>query len=260
MSTNNLQLVGKKVLITGASRGIGRAISLQFADSGARLCLVSRKEADVDSLAREIKLKWSSVDVYPLQGDVSSSKDGIEIARKATNLMGGIDAVVCAAGYPFDPSLWNASLDQLSEDDFLKVFNTDLLGSFRIVKSALKTMISQKSGVFVLFSSTPAISGYNRGGAYTVAKSAVRGLAKEIACEYGEYNIRAYAIAPGNIKTDATYNNLSKEDQNQLAQESPMKRWGDPSEVAKVCAVLVSDNMSFVTGQTIVIDGGTIML
>ncbi len=88
----------------------------------------------------------------------------------------------------------------------------------------------------------------------------MRGLAKEIASEYGPFNVRAYAIAPGNIKTDATFNNLSKEEQDSLASESPMKRWGDPSEVARVCVVLGSDNMSFVTGQTIVVDGGTIML
>lgn len=249
-------LSGKKTLITGASRGIGKAVSLAFAENGSSVCLVSRKGAEVEALAEEI---GSSV-AFPLEGDVSDPVGGPKIGEKAIDLLGGLDAVVCAAGYPFDTRMWNNPLDQLTDDDFTKVFNTDVLGSFRIAKGVIPFMVKQKSGVFVLFSSTPAISGFNKGGPYTVAKSGVRGLAKEIACEYGEFNIRAYAIAPGNIKTDATFNNLKPDEQLALAQESPMKRWGDPNEIAKVCVVLSSDSMSFVTGQTIVVDGGTVML
>jgi 3-oxoacyl-[acyl-carrier protein] reductase len=252
-------LEGKKVFVTGASRGIGRDVSLAFAENGAELCIVSRKQADVDALAREIVSKWDSK-VYPIEGDVSDPVKGYNIAGRALSAMSSVDVLVCVAGYPFDRNLWNAHLDELTDDDFLKVFNTDLLGSFRVFKGVIQNMINQKKGVIILFSSTPAISGFNKGAPYTITKSAVRGLAKEIASEYGEYNIRAYAIAPGNVKTDATFNNLSANDQTALAQESPMKRWGDPSEIANVCVVLASDNMSFVTGQTIVVDGGTIML
>jgi len=191
---------------------------------------------------------------------VTISSDAGMIVSRAIEKLGGIDILVCAAGYPFDPELWDKSLHELTEDDFLRTFNSDLLGSFRFAKGVIPEMIRQRSGVVILFSSTTAIAGYNKGGSYTIAKSAVRGLAKEIASEYGEYNVRAYAVAPGNIKTDATFNNLSKEEQSSLANESPMKRWGNPEEVAHVCVVLGSDNMSFVTGQTIVVDGGTVML
>jgi 3-oxoacyl-[acyl-carrier protein] reductase len=252
-------LSGKKVLITGASRGMGRSIALIFAENGADLCLVSRKSADVESLASEIKSKWHSK-VFPLQGDVSDPVDGNNIGGKAIELMGGVDVLVAPASYPFEPQLWNKSFVDLVEDDFLKVLSTDLLGSFRVAKGVIPQMVKQRSGVIILFSSTPAISGFNRGGAYTVSKAAVRSLAKEIACEYGEFNLRAYAVAPGNIKTESTFNNLSKDDQIALEQESPMKRWGEPDEIARVCLVLASDNMSFVTGQTLVVDGGTIML
>jgi 3-oxoacyl-[acyl-carrier protein] reductase len=252
-------LEGKRAIITGASRGIGRAISLAFAESGADLCLVSRKGAEVEALAQELEKKFSSK-AFGLQGDVSDPLQAESLVPRAFEMLGRVDILVCAAGYPFDSDLWNKSLHELREEDFAKVFNADVLGSFRLSKGVLPDMIRQESGVIILFSSTPAISGYNKGGPYTVAKSAVRGLAKEIASEYGEKNIRAYAVAPGNIKTDATFNNLSKEDQELLALESPMKRWGDPSEVARVCVVLGSDNLSFVTGQTIVVDGGTVML
>lgn len=252
-------LQGKRALITGASKGIGRAVSLAFAQNGADLCLVSRKSGDVEALAHEIEGK-SQTRAFGLQGDVSDSAGSTGIGKEAIEMLGGVDTLVCAAGYPFDSGLWNSPLVDLTDQDFLKVFNTDLLGSFRVAKEVIPQMIQQKGGVIILFSSTPVISGYNKGSAYTVSKSAVRGLAKDIASEYGEHGIRAYAVAPGNIKTDATFNNLSKEDQESLALESPMKRWGEPQEVANVCVALASDNLSFVTGQTIVIDGGTVML
>src|SRR5579872_5394189 len=244
-------LRGKKALITGASRGIGRAISVSFAENGADLCLVSRKGTEVEALAEEIGQKTAGK-IYGLQGDVSRATDGPKIAENAIELMGGVDVLVCAAGYPFEAVMWNSSLQELPEEDFLKVFNTDVMGSLRVSKGVLPTMVRQKSGVIILFSSTPAISGFNKGAPYTLAKSALRSLAKEIAYEYGNYNVRAYALAPGNIKTDATFNSLSREDQVLLANESSMKRWGNPEEVANVCVVLASNNMSFVTGQTIV--------
>ncbi|HYB03230.1 MAG TPA: SDR family NAD(P)-dependent oxidoreductase [Nitrososphaerales archaeon] len=251
-------LKGKRAIITGASRGMGQAISRAYAQSGADVCLISRKLADVETLAEEVE-KWG-VRAFGVQGDVSDSKLAEAATHEAIEKLGGVDILVCAAGFPFDPELWNKSLHELVDEDFAKVFNSDAMGSFRAAKEAIPEMIQQKNGVIILFSSTPAVSGYNKGGPYTVAKSAVRGLAKEIACEYGHFNIRAYAIAPGNIKTDATFNNLSKEEQDVLASESSMKRWGNPSEVARVCVVLGSDNMSFVTGQTIIVDGGTVML
>jgi len=252
-------LRGKKALITGATRGIGRAVSISFAENGADLCLVSRKEEEVQAFAREISSNLTTK-IFGLRADVSDQIDGSKIGAKAIDLLGGIDVLVCVAGYRFESKIWNSSLQDLSEDDFVNVFNTDVLGSLRLVKGVLPQMVRQKSGVIILFSSTPAISGFNKGAPYTLAKAANRSLAKEIAYEYGEFNVRAYAIAPGNVKTDATFDNLSNEDQIALAQESPMKRWGDPKEIAKVCVVLASDNMSYVTGQTIVADGGTVML
>ncbi len=237
---------------------MGRSISLAYAENGAELCVVSRTKSDLDELATEIRSKWESR-IVTLQGDVSDPKS-TSIASDAIRLLGGVDVLVCAAGYPFQDELWNKPLHELNDTDFEEVLNVDLLGSFRFAKGVLPLMVQQKHGVIILFSSTPAISGYNKGGVYTVAKSAVRGLVKEIAAEYGGDNVRSYAIAPGNIKTSATFDNLSAQEQKILAQESPMKRWGDPSEVANVCVVLASDNMSFVTGQTIVVDGGTVML
>ncbi len=251
-------LSGKRAVITGASKGMGAAISQAFAQNGCNICLISRKLADVEAVARDLE-KWG-VKAFPIQGDVSDANQTGGVALQAIQKLGGVDILVCAAGYPFVPDLWNKSLHELQDEDLLKIFDTDLLGSFRFSKAIIPSMIQQKSGVIILFSSSPAVSGYSKGGAYTISKAAVRSLAKEIAAEYGIYNIRGYALAPGNIKTGATYNNLPRDEQVLLANESSMKRWGDPSEVAGVCVALASDKMSFVTGQTIVVDGGTVML
>ncbi|MFQ6011740.1 MAG: SDR family NAD(P)-dependent oxidoreductase, partial [Nitrososphaerales archaeon] len=105
----------------------------------------------------------------------------------------------------------------------------------------------------------PAIAGYNRGAPYTIAKAGILGIVKHVAHEYGRYNIRTYALALGNIRTPKTYDHLTREQKLELAKETPMRRWGSPKEVAGTALILASDHASFVTGQTIVVDGGTVM-
>jgi 3-oxoacyl-[acyl-carrier protein] reductase len=116
------------------------------------------------------------------------------------------------------------------------------------------------AGVIVTISSTPAISGHIGGFPYTIAKAGNISLTKCIAKEYGNRNIRAYSLALGNIATKATYEAITEEVRNDAAKEAPMKRWGRPIEVAKVAACIADDNFSFATGNTIVIDGGTVLL
>jgi 3-oxoacyl-[acyl-carrier protein] reductase len=114
-------------------------------------------------------------------------------------------------------------------------------------------------GVIINIASTPAIAGYTKGAPYTIAKAANIALTKCIALEYGSNNIRSYTMALGNIATLATYNSMTEIDRNKAAEEPSMKRWGKPEEVAKVAACIASDNFSFTTGNTIVIDGGTVL-
>ena len=252
-------LIGKSALITGAGKGIGREIALEYASNGAQTCLVSRTSKDIDDLAKEIQKRFR-VKAVAIEGDVSSQESARNFVANAAKELGRIDILVAAAGYPLVKDIWESKLHNLDETDLLKVLQVDLLGSLRTVKEVLPLMMKQKKGVIILFSSTPALSGYDKGGAYTIAKAANLGLVKELAAEYGKYNIRSYAIAPGNIKTKSTFDQLTKEDQKTLGAEAPMKRWGTPREVADVAVALASDNMSFVTGQTIVVDGGTVML
>ena len=252
-------LTGKRALITGAGKGIGREIAIEYASSGADTCLVSRTSEEIELLAKEIRRRFR-VESIPITADVSSRESTRNAVVNAQRQLGGIDILVNAAGYPLIKELWESRMHTLNEEDILRVLQVDVLGSFRMIKDVLPFMMKQKHGVIILFSSTPALSGYDKGGAYTVAKAANLGLAKELAAEYGRYNIRVYAIAPGNIKTKRTFDQLSKKDQEKLASEAPLRRWGTPKEVAEVAVALASDKMAFVTGQTIVVDGGTTML
>ena len=253
-----MMLKGKRVVVTGGGKGIGRSVSLSLARNGADLSIASRTKNDVDVLVDEISSKYS-IRVMGSYVDVAKKTEASKLIEDSVSFLGGIDAVICAAGYPLLPDLWDKSLHNLDDGDLLKVFEVDVLGSFHVIKAALPAMMRQQSGVIVAFSSTPAVAGYDKGGAYAIAKAANLGLVREIASEYGRYNIRAYAIAPGNIMTNRTYDRLTPEEKTALANETPMRRWGMPNEVGETIAALVSDKFSFVTGQTIIVDGGTVM-
>ena len=131
------------------------------------------------------------------------------------------------------------------------------MGAVRCTFEALQIMMPRKNGSIIYISSTPALEGY-RGTPYTVAKAGILGLMKDIAREYGKYDIRANALALGNIRTPATFEQLDEDSRKALAQEAPLRRWGDPQEVGKAAIFLASDLSGFITGQTIVVDGGTL--
>lgn len=252
-------LFGKKVLVTGAGRGIGRAIGLTMVKLGADVCISSRTLSDLLSLKAEIKEINNRSLVVPVVANVSVASEAKMLVEMATSKMSRVDIAICAAGFPLINDVWENHIHELDEEDFLNVFRVDVLGSFNVVKNVLPSMIKSRNGSIILFSSTPAVGGYDKGGPYTVAKAANLGLVKEIAAEYGKYNIRCNAIAPGNIKTGKTFDRLSAKAKKKLAEEAPLGRWGNPTEVAKVVCLVASDEMSFVTGQTIVVDGGTVM-
>jgi 3-oxoacyl-[acyl-carrier protein] reductase len=168
---------------------------------------------------------------------------------------------VCNAGYPFRPDIWDTPLHQATVQEletwFEGTLRTDLLGSVFCTVEALPLMIKQKSGSIVYVSSTPAVEGY-KGAPYTAAKAGVLGFMRDVAREYGQYNVRANAIALGNILTSATFESLEPETREALAKEAPLRRWGQPEEAANAALFLVSRLSSFITGQTLIVDGGTV--
>lgn len=162
--------------------------------------------------------------------------------------------LVNLAGYPARGE-WNKPFLDLTPEDFFKPINVDLYGSFLCARAVAPHMIKQKKGVIVNVSSTPALSGHNRGFAFTVAKAGVIGLTKALAVELAPH-IRVNTVALGNIETKWV-SELSNELLEKERQENLIKRFGTPEEIAKSIAFLCSDDSSFVNGQTIVLDGGS---
>ncbi|MDW8083762.1 MAG: SDR family NAD(P)-dependent oxidoreductase [Candidatus Caldarchaeum sp.] len=252
-------LDGKRCVVTGASGGVGRAVVEELLREGAHVAAGARRVSVLEKCSEEWRRKFSSERISTNYLDVSDEKSVSDFVKSVVDVFGGVDAVVNVAGYVFEPQIWNKRLAETSADEILAVFKVDVLGSFLMVKHTVRIMKKQRYGVFVNFSSTPAITGYDRGLPYTLAKSAIIGLTKHIAWEYGRYGIRAYTLALGSIETEPSVKWLSRSEYEALARESPLGRWGKPEEVAAVAAFLCSEKPSFVNGQTIVVDGGAVL-
>jgi len=246
---------GKRVLIAGATSEVGAETARLLAREGADLLLVARRKELLEALASECTRYGVKSIALPL--DLTAEGSAEKLREGVVKSFGRIDALVSYVGYPFDPELWYRSLKDLREEEVRRVFDVDFFANFRLVSSLLELL---RGGVVVLTTSTPAISWYRYGSAYSMAKLAVVGLVRSIAAEYRSLGIRAYALALGNIKTSATYDSMTEEERRALAEESPMGRWGEPAEVAGVVLALISDLFSFVNGQVIVVDGGTLMI
>jgi NAD(P)-dependent dehydrogenase (short-subunit alcohol dehydrogenase family) len=246
---------GKRILIAGATSEIGAETARLLAKEGADLLLVARRKELLEALASECAGYGVNSIALPL--DLTAEGSAERLREEALKRFSRLDALVSYVGYPFDPDLWYRSLKDLREEELRRVFDVDFFANFRLVRSLLELL---RGGVVVLTTSTPAISWYRYGSAYSMAKLAVVGLVRSIAAEYRSLGIRAYALALGNIRTSATYGMMTAEERRSLAEESPMGRWGEPVEVARVVLALISDLFSFVNGQVIVVDGGTLMI
>jgi NAD(P)-dependent dehydrogenase (short-subunit alcohol dehydrogenase family) len=250
-------------LVTGGSRGIGKAIATCLASAGCNIVITSRNLHDCQAVAKEIRNSFG-VQALAIECDVSkqdSVHDLFHNLRKWSH--DRLDILVCNAGYPFLPEIWNTALDAIPREKletwYAQVFRTDTMGSIFCTYEALPLMKEQNRGSIIYISSTPALEGY-QGAPYTVAKAALLGLMKDIAREYGRFNIRANALALGSIRTPATFNNLDAATQKAFAEEASLGRWGKPLEVGLAALFLASDLSSFVTGHTLVVDGGTVRL
>lgn len=255
-----LGLQDRVILVTGSTRGIGRACADTLAEVGARVIVNSRKSADAVAAAKEIEKEHGSP-ALGVGADITQVQDAARIVASAKQWGGRVDAVANIAGYPFARDIWDTPLHQVTPADttawFEKVWRADFLGAVHVTRAVLPLMMEQRRGALLFTSSTPALTGY-QGAPYTSAKAAILGFMRDIVVEYGKHGIRANAIAPGNIRTPATFDTMTPQEQAAAALESPLQRWGEPEEVAKVIAFLLSDLSSFVNGQTIVTDGGTV--
>lgn len=256
-------LKDKVAVVTGSTRGIGFAIAKEFAENnGATTIVCSRKNEQAE---RAIKL-ISGGKVFAAEIDVSSDISVKKFMQQTLSKFGRIDILVNNAGYPFDSNIWYKRFHEVTNEELQKIMGVDVQGSIRLARAVISSMIQKNTnknsgggGVIINISSTPAIAGHTEGAPYTIAKAANIALTKCIAKEYGINGIRSYTMALGNIATMATYDSMTEVARKKAAEEPPMKRWGRPEEVAKIAASIASDSFSFATGNTIVIDGGTVL-
>ena len=248
-------LDGRVAIITGSTRGNGRAIADLFSENGANVIITGREHNEVQKVVDEIRREYKT-NPLGFKVDVTSLGEVKEMVAKTLQKYNRIDILVNNAGYPIKDDLWDVRFDEIIDEDLEKVLNVDTKGTYRCSREVLPVMVKQKRGVIITISSTPAISGYIKGAPYTVAKAANLGITKHIAVEYGKYNIRCNAIAPGSIATPRNWERLTDGQRKELVSSIPLGRAGEPEEIAGVALMLASDYTSFVNGQTVIVDGG----
>lgn len=251
------RLSGKVAIITGASGGIGRAAAIQFASEGADVVLqYMSKIAEAETVAHKVvALGRKTILAHVNFTDLLEARSQVqEMVDGAIREFGKVDVLLNLAGYPARGE-WNKSFMELTPEDFYKPINVDLFGSFLCAHAVAPHFLRQKRGVIVNVSSTPALSGHNKGFAFTVAKAGIIGLTKALAFELAPY-VRVNTIALGNIETEWV-SELSREELAKERSSNLIERFGTPDEIAKSLAFLCSDDSSFLNGQTIVLDGGS---
>ena len=256
MSNNQAKLLNERVaVITGSTKGNGRAIANIYSEQGANVVVTGRDQLEAKNVADELSKEYGT-DALGLKIDVTSVAEVEEMVDKVLHKYGRIDVLVNNAGYPIKDDLWDVSFDQISDEVLERVLDVDTVGTYRCCREILPLMVERRRGVIINISSTPAISGYIKGAPYTVAKAANLGITKHIAAEFGKYGIRCNAIAPGTIATQRNWERLTTEQRVDIVSSIPLGRAGKPEEIAGVALMLASDYCSFVSGQTIVVDGG----
>ncbi len=246
-----MRLEGKTVVVTGSSRGIGRAIAIKAAEEGANVVVNSRKKKSADKVAKEIKDMGGNA--IGVKADVSKSNDIKKLIKKTVDEFGKLDVLVNNAGI-----IKYSSFIELKEKDWDKLMDVDLKGVFLCSQEAAKQMIKQgDGGNIVNISSIAGFIGFMNLPHYCTAKAGVIELTKQMALELAPHKINVNCVGPGAIKTDMTKNiEDSEKELKKILSRIPLGRMGEPDEIANVVVFLASDEASYVTGETVFVDGG----
>ncbi|WZL78000.1 3-oxoacyl-[acyl-carrier-protein] reductase [Eubacteriales bacterium mix99] len=247
-----MNLTGKVALVTGASRGIGKACAIHLADLGARVVVnYAHNRAKAEQVVTQIQQKGG--EATPIPADVSNQKDVEAMVKKAVEIYGSLDILVNNAGINRDMLLL-----RMKEEDWDSVINTNLKGVFLVTKAAARYMMKQRQGRIINISSVIGITGNAGQANYAASKAGVIGFSKSIARELAARNILVNMIAPGFIDTDMT-EELNDQAKKGILSKIPLKRCGKPEDVAYLAGFLASEESSYLTGQVIHVDGGMIM-
>ena len=245
-------LTGKVALVTGASRGIGRAIALKLSDEGAKIAInFAGNIAKAEEVKAEIESRGG--EALLTQGNVNDLEVVNGIVKKIVETWGTVDILINNAGITRDNLLI-----KMSESDFNEVIATNLKGVFNCTKAVARMMMKQRSGRIVNLASVVGLTGNAGQANYAAAKAGIIGFTKSAAKELATRGVTVNAIAPGFINTDMTAK-LSEKIREETLNQIPMAKFGTPEDVANLAAFLVSDKAAYITGQVINVDGGLAM-
>lgn len=246
-----ISLLDRKALVTGASRGIGRAIALGLAGAGADVVLVATNEALLSEVAGEIEALGRQALVRPV--DLRDGEAVTAMVKEVSKTLGGLDIVVNNAGITADNLLMRTK-----EADWSRVLDVNLSGAFRVTKAATRALLKSKHGRLINISSVVGLTGNAGQSSYAASKAGLIGFTKSLAQEFSSRGVTANCVAPGFIETDMTAA-LTEEQQAMICERIPLGRVGSVGEIAAACVFLASDQAAYLTGTVLRIDGGLSM-
>jgi 3-oxoacyl-[acyl-carrier protein] reductase len=248
-----MMLLGKTALITGASRGIGRAIAVEFARSGADVALVGRDVAALEETSAACANARAGAAAHLYVADVSDQAAMERIVGEVTERFGRLDCAIANAGQSIDGLLLRLKAETID-----RMLDVNLKSAFYLCGAVAKPMMKQRGGSIVLMTSIVGLIGNAGQAAYAASKAGLIGLCKSVAKELGSRNIRVNAVAPGLIETAMT-EKMPGAAREFLIKQAALGRAGKPEDVSGVVAFLCSDAAGYITGQTLVVDGGVLM-
>ncbi|TWI55124.1 3-oxoacyl-[acyl-carrier-protein] reductase [Halalkalibacter nanhaiisediminis] len=245
-------LQGKVAIVTGASRGIGRATAIELARNGANV-VVNYAGSKEKAEQVVVEIKELGVDALAIQADIANSEQVTEMVKEAIDTFGRVDILVNNAGITKDNLIM-----RMKEEEWDAVINTNLKGVFNCSKAVTRQMMKQRYGRIINVASVVATLGNAGQANYVAAKAGVIGLTKTMARELANRNIHVNAVAPGFIETDMT-DELGEDVKGQLLTQIPLATLGKPEHIARVVRFLASADADYMTGQTLHVDGGMVM-
>lgn len=246
-----MNLKGKVAIVTGSSKGIGKAIVLELARCGAKVVVSGRDQERIKQVQEEIE--QTGAEVIAVAADVSDPEEASNLINKTLEKWEQIDILVNNAGITRDNLIM-----RMSPEDWNAVIQTNLTGAFNCIKSVTRQMMKQRGGCIINITSVVGIMGNAGQANYSASKAGIIGLTKSVARELASRSIRCNAVAPGYIATEMT-DKLDEKIKENLKQQIPLGRIGSIEDVAEVVAFLASQNASYITGQVINVDGGLLI-